>query len=65
MERASKRAHSRQLDRAWELVDLVVTLALGLTAAYAIATGRANGATAAVLFAAFRGLRAARRWRLR
>jgi hypothetical protein len=45
MERASKRAHSRQLDRAWELVDLVVTLALGLTAAYAIATGRANGAT--------------------
>ena len=53
-----------QLDRAWELVDLVVTLALGLAVAYAIATGRANGATAAVLFAAFRGLCAARRWRL-
>ena len=65
MERASKRPPSRRLDPAWELVDLVVTLALGLAAAYAIATGRANGATAAVLFAAFRGLWAARRWRLR
>jgi hypothetical protein len=65
MERASKRAHSRQLGPAWEFVDLVVTLALGLAAAYAVTTGRANGATAAVLFAAFRGLWAARRWRLR
>jgi hypothetical protein len=65
MELASKCAPSRRLDRAWELVDLVVTLALGLAAAYAVTTGRANGATAAVLFAAFRGLWAARRWRLR
>jgi hypothetical protein len=65
MERASKRAHSSQLDRAWELVDLVVTLTLGLAAAYAIAKGRSNGATAAVLLAAFSGLQAARRWRLR
>jgi hypothetical protein len=65
MERASKRPPSRWLDPAWELVDLVVTLALGLAAAYSIATSRANGATAVVLFAAFRGLWAARRWRLR
>jgi hypothetical protein len=65
MERASKRAHRRQLDPAWEFVDLVVTLALGLAAAYAIATGRASGATAAVLLAAFRGQWATRRWRLR
>jgi hypothetical protein len=65
MERASKRAHSPQLDRAWEIVDLVVTLTLGLAAAYAITTGRTNGATAAALLAAFGGLRAARRWRLR
>jgi hypothetical protein len=43
MERASKRPPSRQLDRAWELLDPLVTLALGLAAAYAIAMGRASG----------------------
>jgi hypothetical protein len=57
MERASKRAHSSQFDLAWEFVDLVVTLMLGLAAAYAIATGKATEATAAALLAAFRSLR--------
>jgi hypothetical protein len=65
MEHASKRAPSRHLDRAWGFVDMIVTLTLGLAAAYAISMGRVNGATAAALFAVFRGLRAARRWRLR
>jgi len=36
-------------------------VALGLAAAYAIATGKAIEATAASLFAAFHGLRAGRR----
>jgi hypothetical protein len=44
---------------------LIVTLALGLAAAYAIATGSATEATAATLFAAFHGLRATRHRRPR
>jgi hypothetical protein len=61
MERASKRARNPQVDHAREIVDVIVTLALGLSAAYAIATGKAIEATAATLLAAFHGLRAGRR----
>jgi hypothetical protein len=65
MEHASKRVRKPQLDLAWEIVDLIVTLALGLSAAYAIATGRATEAIAATLFAMLHGLRAGYHRRLR
>ncbi len=64
MERAQA-CHSSRLDRAWGIVDLVVTLTLSLTAACAIATGKATEATAATLLVAFHGLRATRHYRLR
>lgn len=47
-------------ERAWQLVDLTVTTALGMAAVWAIVTGRATEAVAASLWIAFRGLRAAR-----
>jgi hypothetical protein len=50
-----------RLERAWEIVDLTVTTALDLAAVWAIVTGRATESVAAVLWIAFRGLRAARR----
>jgi hypothetical protein len=54
-------ASGPQLDRGRAIVDLVVTLSLGLAAAYAIATGKASEATALTLAAAFHGLTAWRR----
>ena len=45
----------------WKVVDLTITAALCLVAAYAIVTSKASEATVATLLVALRGLEAARR----
>jgi hypothetical protein len=65
MERTTKRALSPQPNHRQEILDRVAILTFCLAAAYAIATGTASEATAAMLFAAFKPLKATSYRRMR
>jgi hypothetical protein len=48
------------LEHAWSIVELIVFLAIGLAAAWAVARGRASNGAALVFWIALIGIRAAR-----